>query len=451
MLKRTILLLVLAALCAPVTIAAKRKKNAVQTISIPVYDTIRVVVTDTIKVEPKPAPRIDTITIAHSPADIDSLVEVWAIMHQKQCEKRFFDLYAGEEDSLACASVDSLYKQRLQDLMSPMHLPYNYIVRNFINQYLAGRWSPLRNVLALSKYYFPIIEEELIAAGLPLELRYLPIIESNLSSRATSRMGAVGLWQFMPATGKNLGLEINSLVDERCDVLKSTRAACKFLAHLYKVYGDWCLAIAAYNCGPGNVSRALVRAGANCKTYWDIYDFLPRETRGYVPKFIAAAYAYTYHQAHDITPAATPECIATDTIMVNRVMHLGQVASTLNIPIETLRDLNPQYKLDIIPASKKAYSLRLPTRYTSEFIANEKEIHSKDSIYLKEYLNPANLEKKRAEGVGYIYTVRSGDNLGLIAKRNRCTIKEIMKWNKLNSTIIRPGQKLRIEKPKPRA
>lgn len=451
MLKRTILLLVLAALCAPVTIAAKRKKNAVQTISIPVYDTIRVVVTDTIKVEPKPAPRIDTITIAHSPADIDSLVEVWAIMHQKQGEKRYFDLYAGEEDSLACASVDSLYKQRLQDLMSPMHLPYNYIVRNFINQYIAGRWSPLRNVLALSKYYFPIIEEELIAAGLPLELRYLPIIESNLSSRATSRMGAVGLWQFMPATGKNLGLEINSLVDERCDVLKSTRAACKFLAHLYKVYGDWCLAIAAYNCGPGNVSRALVRAGANCKTYWDIYDFLPRETRGYVPKFIAAAYAYTYHQAHDITPAATPECIATDTIMVNRVMHLGQVASTLNIPIETLRDLNPQYKLDIIPASKKAYSLRLPTRYTSEFIANEKEIHSKDSIYLKEYLNPANLEKKRAEGVGYIYTVRSGDNLGLIAKRNRCTIKEIMKWNKLNSTIIRPGQKLRIEKPKPRA
>ena len=451
MLKRTILLLVLVALCAPVTIAANRKKNAVQTLSIPVYDTIRVVVTDTIKVEPKPAPRIDTITIAHSPADIDSLVEVWAIMHQKQGEKRFFDLYAGEEDSLACASVDSLYKQRLQDLMSPMHLPYNYIVRNFINQYLAGRWSPLRNVLALSKYYFPIIEEELIAAGLPLELRYLPIIESNLSSRATSRMGAVGLWQFMPATGKNLGLEINSLVDERCDVLKSTRAACKFLAHLYKVYGDWCLAIAAYNCGPGNVSRALARAGANCKTYWDIYDFLPRETRGYVPKFIAAAYAYTYHQAHDITPAATPECIATDTIMVNRVMHLGQVASTLNIPIETLRDLNPQYKLDIIPASKKAYSLRLPTRYTSEFIANEKEIHSKDSIYLKEYLNPANLEKKRAEGVGYIYTVRSGDNLGLIAKRNRCTIKEIMKWNKLNSTIIRPGQKLRIEKPQPRA
>jgi membrane-bound lytic murein transglycosylase D len=263
-------------------------------------------------------------------------------------------------------------------------------------------------------------------------------------------MGAVGLWQFMPATGKNLGLEINSLVDERCDILKSTRAACKFLAYLYKVYGDWTLAIAAYNCGPGNVNRAIARAGANCKTYWDIYDFLPRETRGYVPKFIAAAYAYTYHKAHHIKPSSLPDCIATDTVMVSRIMHLGQVASTLDIPIETLRNLNPQYKLDIIPATKKLYTLRLPTRYTSEFVNREMEIHSKDSLYLKEFMNPANLEKKRAEGVGYIYTVRSGDNLGVIAKRNGCTVKELMKWNHLKSTVIRPGQKLRIEKPKPR-
>lgn len=451
MLKRTILLLILIALCiSPTTLAAKRKRNETQTVVIPVYDTIRVVITDTIKVEPKPAPRIDTLHLAHSPAEIDSLVEAWTVLYQAQSEKSFFDTYAGDDDTTENTPVDSLYKQRLLDMVSPVHLPYNYIVRNFINQYLNGRWSSLSSVLALSKYYFPIIEEELNAAGLPLELRYLPIIESNLSIRATSRMGAVGLWQFMPATGKNLGLEINSLVDERCDVLKSTRAACKFLAHLYKTYGDWTLAIAAYNCGPGNVNRALARAGENCRTFWDIYDFLPRETRGYVPKYIAAAYAYTYHKAHNIEPKATPDCIATDTVMINRVMHLGQVASTLNIPIETLRDLNPQYKLDIVPATKKAYSLRLPTRYTSEFISNEKAIHEKDSLYLKEYLNPANLEKKRAEGVGYIYTVRKGDNLGLIAKRNRCTVKELMKWNRLKSTVIRPGQKLRIEKPKPR-
>lgn len=450
MVKRTLLLLVLAVLCSPVALAAKRKKIEPQTVTIPVYDTIRVVITDTIKVKPKPAPRIDTLRLAHTPAEIDSLVEAWSLLHQAQGEKQFFEVF-NDEESVAEVPIDTLYKKRLADMVSPMHLPYNYIVRNFINQYLSGRWSPLRNVLAMSKYYFPIIEEELHAAGLPMELRYLPIIESNLSIRATSRMGAVGLWQFMPATGKNLGLEINSLVDERCDILKSTRAACRFLAYLYKVYGDWTLAIAAYNCGPGNVNRAIARAGASCKTYWDIYDFLPRETRGYVPKFIAAAYAYTYHKAHNITPAPTPDCVATDTVMVSRVMHLGQVASTLNIPIETLRDLNPQYKLDIIPATKKSYSLRLPTRYTSEFVQNEKDIHSKDSLYLKEYINPANLEKKRAEGVGYIYTVRSGDNLGLIAKRNRCTVNELMKWNKLKSTVIRPGQKLRIEKPKPRA
>ena len=450
MLKRTIFLLVLLALCVPMSGFAKRKKSVAQVVRIPVYDTIRVVVTDTIKIVPKPAPRIDTLQLSHTPAEIDSLVEAWTILHQEQAEKRYFGIYNAVTDSIPSLPVDTLYKQRLQDIVSPVHLPYNYIVRNYINQYFSGRWSPLRNVLAMSKYYFPIIEEELHAAGLPMELRFLPVIESNLSSRATSRMGAVGLWQFMPATGKNLGLEINSLVDERCDVLKSTRAACVFLKHLYKSYGDWALAIAAYNCGPGNVNKAVTRAGAGCKTYWDIYDFLPRETRGYVPKYIAAAYAYTYHEAHGITPAKTPECVATDTIMIHRVMHLGQVASTLNIPIETLRDLNPQYKLDIIPATKKSYSLRLPTRYVSEFIQNEKEIHSKDSLYLKEYINPANLEKKRAEGVGYIYTVRKGDNLGLIAKRNRCTVKELMKWNKLNSSVIRPGQKLRIEKPKPR-
>ncbi len=449
MFKRVILALLILLLCAPIAVAKKSKRTEVKSVVVPIYDTIRVTITDTIRVVPKPASRIDTLSIAHSPAEIDSLMEEWSLLQAAQSEKRFFDLYECSEDT-GNTPIDTLYKQRLQDLVSPMHLPYNYIVRNYINQYLNGRWSPLCNVISLSKYYFPIIEEELIASDLPMELRYLPVIESNLLIRATSRMGAVGLWQFMPATGKNLGLEINSLVDERCDVLKSTRAACKFLSHLYKVYGDWTLAIAAYNCGPGNVNRALARAGKDCKTFWDIYDFLPRETRGYVPKFIAAAYAYTYHKEHNIVPKPTPECIATDTVMVHRVMHLGQVASTLNIPLETLRDLNPQYKLDIIPATKRSYSLRLPARYTAEFIANEKEIHSKDSLYLKEYINPANLEKKRAEGVGYIYTVRSGDNLSIIAKRNRTSVKEIMRWNKLSSTVIRPGQKLRIEKPKPR-
>lgn len=443
-----ITLLLAIVLCSPEAMA-RRKQSVKEVVVTHVYDTVRVTITDTVRIVPKPAPRIDTLRLAHTPEQIDSLVEMWNVLHMEQAEANYFGKFA-ITDSIPSLPVDTLYKRRLQDMVSPVHLPYNYIVRNFIDQYLNGRWSPLSRVLALSKYYFPIIEEELMAAGLPLELRYLPIIESNLSIRATSRMGAVGLWQFMPATGKNLGLEINSLVDERCDVLKSTKAACRFLAYLYKVYGDWTLAIAAYNCGPGNVSRAIARAGSECRTYWDIYDYLPRETRGYVPKFIAAAYAYNYHKEHNVKAMATPECVSSDTVMVHRIMHLGQVASTLNIPLETLRELNPQYKIDIVPATTKSYSLRLPTRYCTEFIENEAEIYAKDSLYLKEYINPANLEKKRAEGVGYIYTVRSGDNLGLIAKRNRCTVKEIMKWNKLSSTLIRPGQKLRIEKPKPR-
>ena len=428
-----------------------RKSQKQNSRVVTIYDTVRVVVTDTVRVTPKAAPRIDTLQIAHTPEQIDSLLDLWHTMSIAQSHKSYFEPYSDTIEGEDKMSVDSLYRSRLQDLVSPVHLPYNYIVRDYINYYLTNRWSPLNKVLTLSKFYFPIFEQELIRAGIPVELRTLAIIESNLSPMATSRMGAVGLWQFMPATGKNLGLEINSLVDERSDIILSTRAACRFLKDLYNMFGDWTLALAAYNCGPGNVNRAIARAGSEAKSFWDIYDYLPRETRGYVPKFIAASYVYAYHSLHNIEADTTPECISTDTVMVNRTMHLGQVASTLNIPLETLRILNPQYKIDIIPAARKPYALRLPTRYTTELIAQQDSIYAKDSAYLKEYINPANLEKKRAEGVGYTYTVRKGDNLGLIAKRNRTTVKEIMRWNKLKSTVIRPGQKLRINKPKPRA
>ena len=428
-----------------------RKSQKQNSRVVTIYDTVRVVVTDTVRVTPKASPRIDTLKIAHTPEQIDSLLDLWHTMSIAQSHKSYFEPYSDTIEGEDKMSVDSLYRSRLQDLVSPVHLPYNYIVRDYINYYLTNRWSPLNKVLTLSKFYFPIFEQELIRAGIPVELRTLAIIESNLSPMATSRMGAVGLWQFMPATGKNLGLEINSLVDERSDIILSTRAACRFLKDLYNMFGDWTLALAAYNCGPGNVNRAIARAGSEAKSFWDIYDYLPRETRGYVPKFIAASYVYAYHSLHNIEADTTPECISTDTVMVNRTMHLGQVASTLNIPLETLRILNPQYKIDIIPAARKPYALRLPTRYTTEFIAQQDSIYAKDSAYLKEYINPANLEKKRAEGVGYTYTVRKGDNLGLIAKRNRTTVKEIMRWNKLKSTVIRPGQKLRINKPKPRA
>ena len=425
----------------------KKRPKIEQVVTI--YDTVRVVVTDTVVVHAKPSARIDTLTIAHTPRQIDSLVDLWHTMSIQQSREEYFQLYSFPIEEESNMPQDSIYKRRLEDMVSPVHLPYNSVVRQYIDYYLENRWSPLSKVLGLSSYYFPIFEQELANAGLPIELRALAIVESNLSPTAGSRVGAVGLWQFMPETGKNLGLEVNSLVDERCDPILSTRAACRFLKHLYNTFGDWALALAAYNAGPGRISRTLARVDG-AKNYWDIYYDLNAETRGYVPKFIAASYVYAYHRQHN-TPDALPEFISTDTVAINRTMHLEQVSSTLGIPLQTLRQLNPQYKIDIIPAARKEYSLRLPTRYVSEFITNQEAIYAKDSVYLKEYLNPANLDKKRAEGVGYTYVVRSGDNLGLIAKRNRCTVKDIMRWNKLKNTTIRPGQKLRINKPKPRA
>lgn len=359
--------------------------------------------------------------------------------------QRYIDI-----DSLASSSdttPDSVYANRLRALVSPVQLPFNPIVKNYIRRYVDTRYGTINRVLSLSRYYFPLIEEELIKADLPVELRALPIIESALSTTATSPMGAVGLWQFMPATGKSYGLEINSFVDERRDPVQATRAACRYLKDLYGIYHDWTLAIAAYNCGPGNVNKALARAGGGT-TFWDIYEYLPRETRGYVPAFVGASYAYAYHQQHGIQSENPPMPLATDTIRVTRLLHLGQVASTLDIPIETLRTLNPQYKMDIIPATIKSYTLVLPQHYLCQYIASEEEIHRKDSTYLKEYINPANIEKKKladATPAYTTYTVKRGDTLGAIARRYRTTTAQIMKLNKLkNANKLREGQRLRI-------
>ena len=436
--------------CNSSAYAFLKKRNKVKTQIV--YDTVRITTYDTVRVHQRITyPQKDSIALQHTSGEVDSLVALWHDILKKQgANNRFadFEKTLPDEKSLP---VDTLYKSRLLDLVSPIHLPYNYIVRNYIDYYISSRWSPLEKILALSKYYFPSMEDELLRMGMPVELTSLAIIESNLSAIATSRAGAVGIWQLMPSTARSLGLEVNSLVDERCDPVKSTKAACRFLKEMYNIFGDWTMALAAYNCGPGNVNKAIARFGAKDKiTYWDIYDYLPAETRGYVPKFIAALYAFNYHRSHGIKPATMPQVVSTDTVMISRTVHLGQIASTIDVNIETLRALNPQYKIDIIPASRKQYSLTLPQTYVSDFLASQDEIYAKDSIYLKEYLNPKNLDKKRAEGVGYVYKVKKGDNLGLIAKRNHCTVKQLMKWNKLKSTNIRIGQKLRIEKPKPR-
>ncbi len=349
----------------------------------------------------------------------------------------------------ASSVPDSVYAARLAQLISPIWLPYNDIIKRYIIAYTETRKQTFSRILGRSQYYFPIIEEELMRAGLPLELRMVPVIESALTATAVSRMGATGLWQFMYGTGKLYGLEQTSFIDQRRDPLASTRAACRYLKNMYDIYQDWTLAIASYNCGPGNVNKALARAGEGARTFWDIYPYLPRETRGYVPSFIAATYAYAYHTQHGIEPTESPLPLATDTIMVGRLMHLEQVATTLDVPMELLRDLNPQYKLDIIPAVEgKQYSLVLPSPEINHYIQMEDSIHAKDTVYLAQY------QKKIATPGGVkstfnistvTYKVKKGDQLGSIAHRYGVTVSQLMKWNGIkNPNTLQIGKVLEI-------
>ncbi len=389
-----------------------------------------------------------SLTIDYSVFQMDSLLSEWRERSAEEQFSTFFENYILDDEHTAkvAAIPDSVLSRRLINMASPINLPYNPIVRSYISRYTNTRYGTINKIMSLSQYYFPMVEEQLIINDLPVELRAMPVIESALTSTARSRAGAVGLWQFMPATGKAYGLEINSLVDERCDPEASTKAACRFLSDLYNIYKDWSLVIAAYNCGPGNVNKAMARAGVKEGTFWDIYYYLPRETRGYVPAFVGASYAYTYHKLHGIEFDESPLPLATDTIRVNRLMHLGQVAETLELPIEILRELNPQYRKDIIPATTKEYTLRLPQKYVVPYIENEAQIHAKDSLYLKEYINPAVVRRAQSTMGNTIHRVKSGDTLGAIARKYRVTVRQIMVWNGLKSADrISIGQRLRIE------
>ena len=398
------------------------------------------------KEEKKENPR-KVFTVDYTPAKADSLAEQLKLQQVDDALQNFFNDYVCEPTSFSSdASLDSLYTARLNAMVSPIHLPYNELVRSYIKRYTDGS-GLMSRVLALAQYYFPMIEEELLKAGLPVELRAMAIIESALQATVVSRAGASGLWQFMPVTARAYGLEVNSMVDERFDPYKATKAACKYMKDLYKMYNDWSLAIAAYNCGPGNVNKALARAGGNPQSFWDVYWYLPSETRGYVPAFIAANYAYAYHQAHNITYSEPPMPIAVDTIQVSRLLHLGQVSSTIDVTTDALKMLNPQYKLDVIPATNKNYTLILPANRVTDYITRQDSIFAKDSVYLKEYLNPGAVAKKMTETTTIYYRVKKGDTLGAIAKRYPVTTKQLMTWNRLKSANrLSIGQRLRIEK-----
>ena len=346
---------------------------------------------------------------------------------------------------------DSIYKLRLSQMPCIMEMPFNSNVKNFIELYTVRKRRQVEFMLGISDYYFPIFERILGANNLPLELKYLPIIESALNTTAISRMGAAGLWQFMIATGRMYGLEINSLIDERLDPYKSTQAAAKFLKDLYSIYGDWHLVIAAYNCGPGNVNKAIRRAGGK-RDYWAIYPYLPSETRGYVPIFIAANYAMTYATSHNICKAKVTMPIITDTIMVNERIHLEQISEVLDLPIEQVRLLNPQYRKDIIPGNIKSYSLCLPLSYANSFIDNYNEIvsYKSDSLINNRRSEIEIIQHTAASPGNYgkvtYHKVQRGQTLGQIAARHGVSLAKLKKWNNLHSSKIKVGQRLKIIK-----
>lgn len=370
----------------------------------------------------------------------------------------FFDEALAWLDTTECTSdtiiaelPDSIYKARLRALPFVIEVPYNEIVRRYILRYVKHNPRQLASLQRKADYYFPLFEDILGKYDLPFELCYLPVIESALNPQARSHMGAVGLWQFMPATGKKYGLEVNSLVDERMDPIRSTEAACRFLKALYSIFGDWNLVIAAYNCGPGNVNKAIHRAGGK-RDFWSIYPFLPKETRGYLPIFIAASYAMNYAQVHGICPASELLYPVTDTIMTAERQHLKQIAANLDVTLEELRRLNPQYARDIIPGGKD-YALCLPIDLSGAYIDQQDTIlayNAKELIHNRrdeiDLLQRTSVNGAYSvNGVTY-YKIKEGDTLGGIAAKFRVSVKQLKAWNGLTSDFIRAGKTLKIGK-----
>ena len=379
---------------------------------------------------------------------LDSMLFAWSRRHAELAtEKLFNPLVTIDTVNLPASEVpDSVYVARLEAIGSAIPISYNEVVRKYIISYTTRNKALMSRILGRSSYYFPIFEAELDAQGLPLELRMLPVIESSLVPTARSPKGASGLWQFMYGTGKGYGLEVSSFIDQRFDPVLSTKAACRYLRHLYNMYGDWNLALAAYNCGPGNVNKALRKTDGK-GSFWDIYPYLPKETRGYLPAFIAATYAYHYHNQHNIAPCEAPVPLETDTVHIRRIMHFDQISSTIGTPKEVLKALNPQFKQEIVPAVRgREYDMVLPMSELGKFLDHEAEIMGKDTIYLAEYMSP----RKNGEMPTFvidskIHKVKSGENLSIIARKYGVTVKQICKWNNIkDASKIRVGQKLEI-------
>jgi len=395
-----------------------------------------------------------TVTDLNFEENLDSLLNLYYVGQSIASDPEFWSM---DSDSLIPDFPDSVIIERLKKIPTVISLTYNPIVRRYIEVYTRQKRSSVGVMLGLSQYYFPIFDEIFDFYDVPNEIKYMSIIESALNPRAYSRTRAVGLWQFMYGTGRLYGLTVNSLVDERRDPLKSTRAAARFVKDLYSIYNDWILVIAAYNCGPGNVNKAIRRSGGK-RDYWEIYYHLPRETRGHVPAFIAATYVMNYYKEHNLTPVPVSFPLTSDTIMVTRNLHLAQVSEVLGIPLQLLRDMNPQYRTDIIPAKSGPMPLRLPLEQTAKFIDFEQDIYNyKDSVYLAKekvvttplaYDARGNGEPPPGNYAKLIYSVKDGDNLGFISMWYNVRISDIRYWNNIRYNTIRSGQKLIIYVPR---
>ncbi len=412
------------------------------------------------------------LDIKHSITDDNVIAPESFETKTRELEENFYlKHYArrAEEGGTAMTGTPAEYEQLLSQLPAEIELPYNSIVGKFIDMYLDRRRGLVADMLALHNYYGKIFVEELVREKLPIELQYLPVIESAINPNAVSRAGATGLWQLMPATAMGLGMEVNSLVDQRRDPRLSSRLAVKYLEQLYEIYNDWSLAIAAYNCGPGNVNKALRRAGGGKKDFWEIYTYLPAETRGYLPAFIAANFVMNYYHKYGIRPTLVSQQLVTDTVQVGRRVHFKQIADVLNIPEEEIRMLNPQFRKDVIPGDNHPYALVLPSQQCLSYIMSEANILAQDA---DQYARRTNVEPGEAAAgnarnaasqtanaddntsisgeitermVKKTHIVGRGENLRAIAMKYGVSSTDIKRWNKLPRGKVKEGDKLIIE------
>lgn len=450
--------------------------SASATMILPANDTIRV--SDVDYHTTNPASEVTpTEGMLHS---VDTQVDGW---YMKKYMRVDSTLYTNEIPVFP----REVYLDRLRRLPNLIEMPYNDVVQDYIDQYTGRLRRSVSFMLGVQNFYVPIFEEALEAEGVPLELKYLPVVESAFDPMATSRVGAAGLWQFMVPTAKHYGLTVNSLLDERRDPIKSSQAAARYLKDLYKSFGDWTLAIAAYNCGRNNVLKAIKRAGG-ARDYWAIYPYLPRETRGYVPAFIAANYVMNYYCDHKIPPMKTIAPAETDTVTVSRNLYLAQVAAACNLDVETVQAMNPQYRAGVVPGNSQPCALRLPLQAIDRFLQLGDSIYNvapaAEVAERREEVEPAELtaqpnntttrqsrrqalaeerrerrerraaaaaeRKKRKSKRAHAeepseVDIRQGDTLSEIARRNNTTVEKLQKMNNLNGSAIRAGKKLRVK------